>query len=179
MRNASCAAGRRRICAQSPLTGGRDIWRGPGNCARRVAGRFLKVHKGGTFYSGDKCRYFSAAQRHKSLGFAPWKPCFARCSRASHSIGRGPCPTELPARIRPSSHSLQGFDRQRGPLFVSWRRLKCFRRQTGQRWKAQALNVGGGVSALVVLLHLAHLVGSEEGLQVVHLSLELTADIGL
>ena len=65
------------------------------------------------------------------------------------------------------------------PLFVSWRRLKCFRRQTGQRWKAQALNVGGGVSALVVLLHLAHLVGSEEGLQVVHLSLELTADIGL
>ena len=62
---------------------------------------------------------------------------------------------------------------------VSWRRLKCFRRQTGQRWKAQALNVGGGVSALVVLLHLAHLVGSEEGLQVVHLSLELTADIGL
>ena len=57
--------------------------------------------------------------------------------------------------------------------------IHIFRRQTGQRWKAQALNVGGGVSALVVLLHLAHLVGSEEGLQVVHLSLELTADIGL
>ena len=82
-------AGRRRICARSPLTGGRDIWRGPGNCARRAAGRFLKVHKGGTFYSGDKCRCFSAAQRHKSLGFAPWKPCSARCSRASHSIGCG------------------------------------------------------------------------------------------
>ncbi|MFQ8760975.1 MAG: hypothetical protein ACLSAF_17605 [Intestinimonas sp.] len=72
-------------------------------CCREI----FESPQGGTFYSGDKCRYFSAAQRHKSLGFAPWKPCFARCSRASHSIGRGPCPTELPARIRPSSHSLQ------------------------------------------------------------------------
>lgn len=67
------------------------------------------------FDSLQKCRYFCAAQRHKSPRFARRKPCCARQCGAFDPIRGGRCPLELP-RLSSTfcSHDEGFFDKLKG-----------------------------------------------------------------